>query len=149
MMAQFEFRLATLLKLRELARDERQLQFVEALRLMDQVRLRCFEIDVLLHETRRRLAPEAGELDADRLLNATRYELVLRAEQRALKAQEASLTAEMEKRREALVAANREVRSLELLREKQLLRHRDDQERLARNEFDEIAARRYAGEDAE
>jgi flagellar FliJ protein len=148
-MAQFQFRLATLLRLRELARDERRLQLAEALRLVDQLRSRCEEIEALLRDTKRLQTPATGPLDADRLLNATRYELVLRAEQRALQLQEASLAAEIEKRREALVGANREVRSLELLREKQRERHAEEEQHIARKDMDEIAVRRYAGEDAE
>jgi flagellar FliJ protein len=148
-MAQFVFRLATLLRLRELARDERRMQLAEALRLIDQLRARCDEIETLLHDTQRLQAPSAGAVDVDRLLNATRYELVLRAEQRALQMQEASLAGEVQKRREALVAANREVRSLELLRANQRERFDEEQESRARKELDEIAVRRYAGEDAE
>ena len=148
-MARFQFRLATLLRLRELARDERRTQLAEAQRLIDQLQARRREIDVLLSEAQRLQAPPAGALDVDRLLNATRYELVLRAEQRALELQEASLAGEVEKRRQALVAANREVRSLELLREKQQERHAAEEEKQSHKELDEIAVRRYAGEGAE
>ncbi|HVX11042.1 MAG TPA: flagellar export protein FliJ [Pirellulales bacterium] len=146
-MARFQFRLATLLRLRELARDERRMQLAEALTLIDQLRVRSRQIDDLLRETHRLQAPPVGPLDADRLLNATRYELVLRAEQRALQLQEASLVSEVEKRRQALVAADRDVRSLELLREKQQERHAQEEEERGRKELDEIAVRRYAGED--
>lgn len=148
-MAQFQFRLATLLRLREVARDERRTQLAEAQRLIDQLQVRQREIDMLLSDAQRLQAPPAGTLDVDRLLNATRYELVLRAEQRALELQEASLASEAERRREALVAANRDVRSLELLREKQQERHLHDEEERARKELDEIAVRRHAGEGIE
>lgn len=146
-MPQFQFRLATLLRLREVAREERRTQLAEALRLVDQLRARQREIEELVRETKRLQTPAAGALDADRLLNATRYELVLRAEQRALQLQEVSVQGEVEKRREALVDANREVRSLELLREKQKETHQAEEEARARKEMDEIAARRYAGEE--
>lgn len=146
-MPQFQFRLATLLRLREAAREERRTQLAEALRLVDQLRARQQEIEELVRETKRLQTPAAGALDADRLLNATRYELVLRAEQRALQLQEVSVQSEVEKRREALVDANREVRSLELLREKQKEAHQAEEEARARKEMDEIAARRYAGEE--
>lgn len=146
-MAQFQFRLATLLRLRELGREERRTQLAEALRLVDQLRAQQEEIEELVRETKRLQTPAAGTLDADRLLNATRYELVLRAEQRALRLQEVSVLSEVEKRREALVAANREVRSLELLRDKQKEAHLAEEEARARKEMDEIAVRRYAGEE--
>lgn len=146
-MPQFQFRLATLLRLREAAREERRTQLAEALRLVDQLRARQQEIEELVRETKRLQTPAAGALDADRLLNATRYEVVLRAEQRSLQLQEVSVQSEVEKRREALVDANREVRSLELLREKQKEAHQAEEEARARKEMDEIAARRYAGEE--
>lgn len=146
-MPQFQFRLATLLRLRELAREERRTQLAEVLRLVDQLRTRQQEIEEMVRETKRLQTPAAGNLDADRLLNATRYELVLRAEQRALQLQETSLMGELETRREALAAANRDVRSLELLREKQQEAYRAEEERRARKEMDEIAVRRFAGED--
>lgn len=147
-MPQFQFRLATLLRLREAACEERRAQLAEALRLVDQLRARQQEIENLVRETKRLQTPAAGQLDADRLLNATRYELVLRAEQRALELQEASLAGELEKRREALVAANREVRTLELLREKQKEAYLAEEEARARKELDEIAVRRYAREES-
>ena len=148
-MAQFQFRLATLLRLRELARDERRTQLAEALRMVDQMRDRREEIDSLLREAQLLQAPPAGAIDVDRLLNATRYELVLRAEQRKLELQEQALAGEIEKRRQALVAADREVRSLELLRETQQQRHAAAEEQRSQKEFDEIAVRRYAAERAE
>lgn len=148
-MAQFQFRLATLLKLRELARDERRMQLAEALRLIDQMRARRTEIDALLRDAHQLQAATAGALDVDRLLNATRYELVLRAEQEKLKLQEESLAGEVEKRRQALVAADRDVRSLEQLRGTQHERHLAEAEQRSQKEFDEIAVRRYAAERAE
>lgn len=148
-MARFQFRLATLLRLRELARDERRAQLAEALRMVDQMRARSEEIDTLLREAQLLQAPPAGTIDVDRLLNATRYELVLRAEQRKLQLQEEALAGEIEKRRQALVAADREVRSLELLRQTQQQRHAAEEEQRSLKEFDEIAVRRYAAERAE
>lgn len=148
-MAQFQFRLATLLRLREVAREERRSQLAEALRLVDQLRSRQQEIEELVRETKHLQTPAAGGLDADRLLNATRYELVLRAEQRALQMQEAALAGEVEKRREALVAANREVRALELLRDKQKEAYLAQEDGRARKELDEIAVRRYAEEESQ
>lgn len=146
-MAQFQFRLATLLRLREFIREERRTQLAEALRLVDQLRARQQEIEILVRETRRLQTPAAGELDADRLLSATRYELVLRAEQKSLEMQETSLAAEVEKRREAVVSATRDVRALELLREKQRESYLAEEERRAHKELDEIASRRHAEEE--
>lgn len=148
-MAQFQFRLATLLRLRELARDHRRTQLAEALRLAEQLRVRCDEIDAQLRGALESQTPAPGAIDVDRLLNATRYELVLRAEQRQLKQQEAVLAREVGQRRQALVAADGDVRSLERLREAQRERHFAEEEQRARKELDEIALRPYAAERAE
>ena len=148
-MARFQFRLATLLRLRELARDERRTQLAEVLRLVDQMRERRTAITTLLEETRKLEAAPSGAVDVDRLLNATRYELVLQSELRQLEVQETTLTTEIEKRRQALVAADREVRSLELLRETQQQRHLADEASRLQKELDEIAVRRHAREHAE
>lgn len=148
-MARFQFRLATLLRLRELARDERRAQLAEAIRLADQVRVRQDDVRALVESTRKLQRPSAGPIDADGLLNATRYELVLRAELQQLEMQQATIAAEIEKRRQALVEADREVRSLERLREAQQERHLAEEEERSRKELDEIAVRRYATEPVE
>ncbi|HWB10037.1 MAG TPA: flagellar export protein FliJ [Pirellulales bacterium] len=148
-MARFQFRLATLLRLRELARDERRAQLAEAMRLADQVRARQDDIGSLIDSTRKLQVPRPGALDVDELLNATRYELVLRAELRQLELQQATIETEIERRREALVAADRDVRSLELLRDAQQERHSAEEEQRSRKELDEVALRRYAVEPVE
>jgi flagellar FliJ protein len=146
MMARFQFRLATLLRLRELTRDERRTQLAEVLRLLDQVQARRAAIDALLDSTQKLQAAPPGIVDVDRLLNATRYELVLRSELRQLELQETTLTTEIDKRRQALVAADREVRSLELLRDTQQQRYLAAEEMRSQKDLDEIAVRRYAVE---
>jgi flagellar export protein FliJ len=148
-MPRFQFRLATLLRLRELARDERRALLAEALRLADQVRARQQETTALVESTRKLQRPSAGAIDVDGLLNATRYELVLRAELQQLEMQQATIGVEIEKRRQALIEADREVRSLERLRETQQERHLAEEEERARKELDEIAVRQYAAEPVE
>jgi flagellar protein FliJ len=145
-MAQFQFRLATLLKLRERLRDERRGQLAEALRIDDDLRSRVQALGDELQGALRLQAPEPGAINVDRLLDATRYELVLRAEQGQLRAQQAALGAELEKRREALAAADREVRTLERLRETRREQFRAEQEAKAAKEMDEVAMQRYAAE---
>jgi flagellar FliJ protein len=56
---------------------------------------------------------------------------------------------EIEKRREALVDADRDVRSLEQLREAQLERHREEQERRQMKVLDEVALRGFGREESE
>ena len=77
----------------------------------------------------------------DRLLEVSRYELLLRFQQQQAGQQHEMVQAEIERRREALVDANRQVRVLEELRRKQLERHRQEESRQEIKRLDEAAAR--------
>ncbi len=142
-MSKFKFRLATLLRLRESARDQRRSQLAEAYRaeetLLDQSRRVGDELAALMQVCREVSGP--GELNLDRLLSARRYEVTLRAEQRDLKDKVDAVRAEIDRRREALVAANRAVRVLELLRDRQIEQHREKERIREIKELDEVAGR--------
>ena len=142
-MSKFKFRLATLLRLRESARDQRRSQLAEAYRaeqaLLDQSRRVGDELAALMRVCREVSGP--GELNLDRLLSARRYEVTLRAEQRDLKDKVDAVRAEIDRRREALVAANRAVRVLELLRDRQIEQHREKERIREIKELDEVAGR--------
>jgi flagellar export protein FliJ len=148
-MARFTFRMATLLKLRESTRDERQSLLVRAQRAADILRQ---QQETLGQEARRleqqsRDAVRPGRIDVDHLLHARRYELLLRAQQQDLAQQQQAVDAEIQRRQRALVEANREVRVLELLREKQWARHRDEESRQEIKQLDEVAQRTGRGEE--
>ena len=140
-MSKFKFRLATLLRLRESARDQRRSQLAEAYQaeeaILEQRRQVRDEIDELMRECREVSGP--GELDLDRLLDARRYEVTLRAEHRDLTEKHEAVRAEVDRRRQALVEANRSVRVLELLRDRQLEQHREEERIRQIKELDEIA----------
>ncbi len=72
----------------------------------------------------------------------------MKAQRSQLDGQRETLATEIEHRRLALVEANREVRVLEKLREKQVTRHRRDENRRETKVLDEVAGRRAALEDA-
>jgi len=150
-MAKFKFRLATLLRLREAARDGRRAQLAQAYRadeiIEHQRRTIARELSRLEGQNRQASAP--GEIDVDRLLEVRRYELVLRSQQQETGQQHEAVRAEIERRREALVGANRQVRVLELLRQKQHERHRQEENRQEIKQLDEAAGRRTAQEDNE
>jgi flagellar protein FliJ len=147
-MRKFSFRLATLLRLREAARDERRGQLAEAFRIADAIQERLDELAREVDDLKRQQAAQPGRVDVDRLVAAHRYEMVLRVEQQQNEEQRTAVLAEVERRRDALAAADREVRTLEKLRETQRQRHRSDEERLLMKELDEIAARNHAREEA-
>jgi len=147
-MRNFQFRLATPLRLREAVRDQRRGQLSEAFRIADAIQDRLNELRQELDDLKKQQAAQPGRVDVDRLVAAHRYEMVLRIEQQQSEDQRTAVLAEIERRRDALAAADREVRTLERLRETQQQRHRAEEERLLMKELDEIAGRNHAREGA-
>lgn len=148
-MPKFQFRLATLLRLREAVRDERQIALAEAYRADDVLRQRQEELAAELVQLKGscRQAAAPGQVDIDRLLAAQRYELSLRAAGVQVSQRREQIGAEIERRREAVVQANRDVRVLEKLRERQADRHRDEEAHREIRLLDEVGARLATGED--
>lgn len=148
-MAKFKFRLATYLRLREWVRDQRQSQLAQAYRA-DQVILqegkRLEEESAGLVE-RMRQAAGPGPLHVDRLLDAQRYQLVLRAQQHHLQQQHELVKTEIQRRRHALVEANRDVQVLERLRSRQHCQHRYQENRQQIRQLDEIGQCRVVEEE--
>jgi flagellar FliJ protein len=140
----YTFRLQTLWKLRVAEREERQLKLAEAQRADDILRTQGEELEAELAAMARGLreGSQPGAINVDRLLDTERYELVLAARREVLRGQRARLAAEIERRRQALVEADRQVKVLEKLREKQLLEHSRREQALEMKRLDEIALRR-------
>jgi len=148
-MAVYRFRLATLLRIREAARDERRAQLAEALRAEQVLSDRQNQLGAELQglKQRYRSAAEPGSVSIDKLLDAQRYEFVVKAEIEVIREQAHKLTAEVNRRREALVAADREVRVLEKLREKEHEQFKAAEALAAGKMLDELGARRAATEE--
>jgi flagellar FliJ protein len=143
-MAKYKFRLATLQKVREARRTQQRQALAEA-----------FHAEDILAESRAALAAEETELramqrsavaekylDVNRLLEAQRYELLLKARGQELSKQAMLLAAETERRRQLLVEADREVRVLELLDEKHRKEHVQKRQRIVLKQLDEAAQTR-------
>jgi flagellar FliJ protein len=149
MVLPFRFRLATLLRLREADRDERRTQLADAQRAEEIVRARIAEIDGelgrLRGEASRLSAP--GPVNLDQLMEIERFELLLGAERQAAVGQRELVATEVERRRDLLVAADREVRVLERLRETGQERHRQEADRRERKQLDETATSAFARKD--
>ncbi|NUQ62436.1 MAG: flagellar export protein FliJ [Pirellulales bacterium] len=140
-MAKFTFRLATLLKIREAARDERRAELAQA-----------YQADAALQEEHRRLAEllaqmadvyrnasAPGVIDVERLLETQRHDMLVRVQIQYLEKQRAAVAEEIERRRAVLAEANRQVKVLENLRERQLERHREEEGLRERKQLDEAA----------
>ena len=142
-MAKFQFRLATLLKLREAARDERRMHLAEAYQAEEKLAEHQHELKDQLAALRAQYADASapGSVQIDALVEHQRFELVLKAQQQVVEQQGKLLDGEIERRRQALMQADREVRVLEKLREKQSERHRHDEAIAEIKQLDEIAGR--------
>jgi len=147
-MAKFKFRMATLLRLREAARDQRRTELAEAYRIDDVLKQRRGQISGTLTDLQIECRHVAGPgtVDVDRLVEAQRYELALKAQRNELDRQREAVAAEIERRRQTLVEANRDVRVLEKLREKQSGRHRREENRREIKQLDEVAQPRATRE---
>lgn len=142
-MPRYKFRLEAVERVRAARRDQSSGALADAFRaeqVLAENRAALATEQAQLRELQRAAAVERY-LDVNRLLEAQQYELVLRARQQELARQEALLSIETERRRLALVEAEREVRVLELLDERHRRAHRRRQERLDTKQLDEVAAR--------
>ncbi|HEV3024419.1 MAG TPA: flagellar export protein FliJ [Pirellulales bacterium] len=143
-MRRFQFRLVTLLRLREAVRDERRRQLADSIRAAEALAARRETIAGELARFRRRCSAPAGQVNLVGLLDADRYEAVLRDERRQVDERLSALESEIDQRREALLAADRDVRALEQLRDTHERRFLAEDERRSTKELDEAALRRHA-----
>lgn len=143
-MAKFKYRLQTLLKLRETNRDERRSELTQAQQADDILYDRQSTIEQQRHEllesTRDSIKP--GPVNLDHLVNSQRHDVMLKTEELLITEQRQQVAQEIERRRAVLVEANRNVRVLELLKEKQLTRHRQEEQRQETKQLDEVAIHR-------
>ncbi len=145
-MGEFHFQLATLLRVRETARDECRVSLAEAQRADEELQeqlTRLGEIRLGLQEECRKVA-EPGSLDVERLAEAHRYVASLRLDEENLRRRRETLAVEIERRRQAVLAADRDVRVLDKLRERRLQRHRIEEGRRESKLLDEAALRAVA-----
>ncbi|HEV3417798.1 MAG TPA: flagellar export protein FliJ [Pirellulales bacterium] len=149
-MPSFRFRLTTLLRLREAWRDERRAHLAEAQQAEQLIQERIAEIERALVELQRRslAAARPGTINVDQLAESARYEMILKVDRESADQQRQAVAAEVQKRREALVAADREVRVLEKLRDTQRERHRDEEARHEAQRLDEMAVMRHESREA-
>jgi flagellar FliJ protein len=144
-MARFNFRLQTLRRLREIHRDEQRGRLAtayEAERILAEQRNAVVAETAALVESQRALMQQ-GALDVNQLLTAQRYQMALEAQIRTLADQAARLAEEVERRRQSLVEADREVRVLDKLEERKRQQHREASQRAETKMLDEVATTRW------
>ncbi len=121
-------------------RDHRRADLAKALRAEEVLR---GEIEKLQLEQRSaadqgRVLKSPGAADVDSLLSMHRYAVQLVAQQKLLVAQLSQVQAECERRRMALVEADRGVRVLEKLRERRSSEYEHEQLRREAKQLDEV-----------
>jgi flagellar export protein FliJ len=141
-MAKFHFRLATLLRLRETVRDERRLELAEAERADAKLQTRLAELGGRQRQLQSecRAAAGPGEVDVPQLVEAHQYAAALRERETKLEQERQALAVEIGGRRQAVVEADRDVQTLEKLRESQWQAHRREEERQEAKQLDEVAS---------
>jgi flagellar FliJ protein len=144
-MAKYKFRLDTLQKVREAHRDQQRASLAEAFRAERVLAENRAQLVAEEHELRelQRSATDEKYLDVNRLLEAQRYELLLKAQSQELAKQAILLAAETERRRQMLVEADREVRVLELLDERHHSAHIRGEQRAETKRLDDVATVRW------
>jgi flagellar FliJ protein len=148
-MARFNFRLQTLRRLREIHRDEQRGRLAtayEAERILAGQRESVVAETTSLVNSQRQLMQQ-GSLDVNGLLTSHRYRMELEAQLRSLAAQAANLAEEVERRRQSLVEADREVRVLDKLEERKRQQHREASLRAETKVLDEVASTRWEAVD--
>src|SRR6478609_1607747 len=130
-MAKYKFRLNTLQKVREAHRDQQRASLAEAFRAEQVLADNRAQLAAEENEMRelRRSATDGRYLDVNRVVEAQRYELLLKAQSQELAKQAILLGAETERRRQLLVEADRDVRALELLDDRHRAAHQRDAQR--------------------
>ena len=148
-MEPLRFRLATVLRLRLAARDERRSELGRAQRAAEVLRDQQRKINAEIAENQdalrslmQRQAASNGGVSVDSLLNANRHSLLLKSQLAQLAKQLEQIAAEIAKRQAALVEADRDVRVLEKLQEKQQAEYETRGLALEQRDLDEIAVLR-------
>ena len=147
-MAKYQFRLETLRKIRISHRDAMRTKLAEAFQAAQVLEQRqqqlADEVAQLQEQQRREVAEQTTDINS--LVDKNRYQIALRTQQRTLRQQAAQLEEEIEKRRQLVVEADREVRVLDKLEHRQREQYREEAMRSETKILDEIGLSRWEGE---
>jgi flagellar export protein FliJ len=146
-MAKYKFRLETLQRVREARRDEQRQSLADAFRAEQILAESRAELVIETEALRelQRAALNGKYLNVNQLLEAQRYELLLKGRSQELTKQAIMLAAESERRRQLLVESDREVRVLEKLDDQHQAEFHKEQQRLETKLLDDIATQRWPG----
>ena len=140
-MAKYQFRLETLRRLRIAHRDQQRSALADGYRaeeILAERRTTIADEQTALREMQRS-ALVHRDLDVNQLVEVQRYQTVLKANEQQLAEQAARLAIEVERRRQAVVEADRAVRVLDKLDEQHRENHRREAQRQETKQLDEVA----------
>ena len=139
-MANFRFRLETLLKMRCDERDVQRHNYAKSLEAQRILLTQIADVEQDITDTQQllRAGSEPGTVDVDRLLRTHRYELLLQVQRQQLDQQAQRVAQEVERRRLQLLQADGEVRLLENLKERQFAAFQHDELSREQKALDDI-----------
>jgi flagellar FliJ protein len=142
----FQFRLETLLRLRLDDRDKRRGELAEAYEAERVLELRINETDdeLVAVNQRTREIQASGTVNIDAATERQRYQLILKSQLQSLKQQTEQVGVETEKRKQALIEADREVKKFEQLKENQRTVYDKEQLMIEVKNLDEVATMAHA-----
>ncbi len=135
------FRLQTVARLREERRDAARAQLADALRAAEVLEDKRQDLARLFDELLEARRHAASRADTSWLMSAGRYELVLRADEKTLNANIAAVEQEIDRRRQHVAEADRDLRAIEVLRERAELEAKREAARREAKVLDEFASR--------
>jgi flagellar export protein FliJ len=141
--AGFLFRLTTLMRLRQTARDECQQELAVAQQLERSIYEQIAKFDRQIADLRNRsdASSQAGSIDIDRLRDTARYQSLLAAERQVAQQELRGCSARVDRLRQSLVEADRELKSLEKLQARDQNRRRHWQRKRELGQLDEVGIR--------
>jgi flagellar export protein FliJ len=145
-MAQFQFRLESLKKLREAERQQRRIELADAFHAESILRQQAAQLEQEIREVeqRSRVISSPGRVHVDRVLDTHRYKLMLKSQIMILSQKEAQLQTEIERRRAVLAAADRDVRVLDKLQARKREEHEAAELRRESRQLDDFAVQRWS-----
>lgn len=140
----FQFRFAPILQLRRQIRDDAGIAMGQAIAAITRIDQQSEQIEQRRMELRQDAsAQRIGNLSVDSLLAGGRYDLQLQAELHALAETKSKLLQELDRRKQALAAAEAEVKRFERLEEKDRQKFLTLQAKREQAESDDATSRRY------
>ena len=137
----FAFRLKSVLVVRQRERGQRRSELAEAVRAEALLGERRRRLELQRSDTGSPVAQTGGELNLSHLQAADQFRRVLRRELKSLTDELQRAQAEVDERRQAVVAADQQVRALEKLHERQRAEFDRQHATRRQRELDEAASR--------